>query len=203
MNKMVLTGLSHPGTFELEPGFNTLGRNPTNDFRVHDATVSSFHCEIVLNEDSILVRDLGSTNGTFVDGQSIQEGQLKPGQILRLGSAELRLDSHPLPEPTHIAIPELHAELPPSSEILPDGSLSCLNHRDVSAIVKCLRCQKLFCEDCVHILGLAGGKSRVFCPACSGPCEPLPGKSLPETAPKPKKQSLFGRLTQTIRIRLK
>jgi hypothetical protein len=29
MNKLVLAGLTHPGTFELEPGFNTLGRNPT------------------------------------------------------------------------------------------------------------------------------------------------------------------------------
>src|ERR1041384_425134 len=94
MNKFVLTGLTHPGTFELEPGFNTLGRNPTNDFRVHDVTVSSFHCEIVVSGDSILVRDLGSTNGTFIDGQPILEAQLNPAQVLRLGSAELRLDSH-------------------------------------------------------------------------------------------------------------
>ena len=99
MNKLVLTGLTHPGTFELEPGFNTLGRNPTNDFRVHDVTVSSFHCEIVVSEDSVLVRDLGSTNGTYIDGQPVQEAQLTSGQILRLGSAELRLESTPVTEP--------------------------------------------------------------------------------------------------------
>src|SRR3989442_5231449 len=110
MNKLVLTGLTHPGEFELEPGFNTLGRNPTNDYRVHDATVSSFHCEIVLSDESVLVRDLGSTNGTFIDNQPVHESQLKPGQILRLGSAELRLESQPVPAPAQIPVPELQVE---------------------------------------------------------------------------------------------
>src|SRR5436309_9463626 len=114
MNKLVLTGLTHPGAFELEPGFNTLGRNPTNDFRLHDVTVSSFHCEIVVSEDSVLVRDLGSTNGTYIEGQQIQEAPLQPGQILRLGSADLRLEQ-PLEtqEAARIAIPELKLEEPP------------------------------------------------------------------------------------------
>src|ERR1051325_3698159 len=175
MNKLVLTGVTHPGEFELEPGFNTLGRNPTNDYRVHDATVSSFHCEIVLSEDSVLVRDLGSTNGTFIDNQPVQEGELKPGQILRLGSVELRLLAQPLPEPAEISVPELKVEAPPESVTLPDGSISCLNHPDARAIVKCVKCEKVFCEECVHVLRLSGGKKRVFCPACSGNCEPLPG----------------------------
>src|SRR5438477_1167703 len=203
MSNLVLTGLTHPGTFELEPGFNTLGRNPTNDFRVHDVTVSSFHCEIVVSEDSVLVRDLGSTNGTYIDGQPIQESQLNPGQILRLGSAELRLERQPVSEPAHVAIPELKVEPAPSSATLADGSLSCINHREVRAMVKCVKCQRAFCEDCVHVLALAGGKTHAFCPWCSGPCEPLPGAAAPSVPLKPKKQSLFGRLTQTIRIHLK
>jgi len=202
MNKLVLTGLTHPGEFELEPGFNTFGRNPTNDYRLHDATVSSFHCEIVLSEDSVLVRDLGSTNGTFIDNQPVQEGQLKPGQILRLGSAELRLESEPVPEPVQISVPELTVETPPASVALPDGSFSCLNHQDARATVKCVKCEQMFCEECVHVLRLSGGQRRVFCPACSGHCEPLPGAPGSKSGQK-KKQSLLGRLTQTIRIRLK
>ncbi len=201
MNTFVLIGLTHPGDFELEPGFNTVGRNPTNDFRIHDVTVSSFHCEIVVSEDSILVRDLGSTNGTYIDGQPILEAQLKPDHILRLGSAEMRLESRPVPEPARVAIPELTVEQPPASAVLADGSLSCLNHPEIRAAVKCVKCQKHFCEECVHVLRLAGGKTRAFCPSCSGVCESLPGSS--EAALKPKKQSLCGRLTQTIRIHLK
>src|SRR5207247_9542426 len=110
MNKLVLTGLTHPGAFELEPGFNTLGRNPTNDFRVHDVTVSSFHCVFVGSEDSVLVRDLGSTNGTYIDGQPVQETRIEPGQILRLGSVELRLESQQVSEPPRVVIPELKFE---------------------------------------------------------------------------------------------
>ncbi len=200
MSKFVLTGLTHPGEFELEPGFNTLGRNPTNDYRVHDATVSSFHCEIVLSNDSVLVRDLGSTNGTFIDNQPVHEGQLAPGQILRLGSAELRLESQLMAEPVEISIPELKVELPPASVTLPDGSVSCLNHPDTRGIVKCVKCERVFCEECVHVLRLTGGKKRVFCPACSGHCETLPGSPAPKQR---RKRSLLGRLTQTIRIRLK
>jgi hypothetical protein len=203
MNKLVLAGLTHPGTFELEPGFNTLGRNPTNDFRVHDATVSSFHCEIVVSESSVLVRDLGSTNGTYIDGQPIHEAPLMPGQILRLGSAELKLDSQPVAEIPRITVPELKAEQPTPSTILPDGSTSCLNHRGIKATLKCVKCHKVFCEECVHVLRLAGGKIRAFCPSCSAPCEPLPGATLPTASAKSKKQTLFGRLTQTIRIRFK
>jgi len=203
MSKLLLTGLTHPGTFELEPGFNAVGRNPTNDFRLQDATVSSFHCEIVVSEDSVLVRDLGSTNGTYIDGQAIVEAQLKPDQILRLGSAELRLEEQPVAQPAPVAIPEVKAEQSPSSVALPDGSLSCLNHREVRAIMECGRCQKVFCVDCVHVLRLSGGKTRVFCPSCSGLCEPLPGTSFPDVPFKPKQQSFFGRLSQTIRIRWK
>ena len=204
MSKLVLTGLTHPGMFELEPGFNTFGRNATNDFRIHDATVSSFHCEIVVSEDTVLVRDLGSTNGTYIDGQQVQEAPLQPGQILRLGSADLRLEEEQASqEPARVAIPELKIDEPPASATLADGSLSCVNHGASRAIVKCLKCQRTFCEDCVHVLSLAGGKTRVFCPSCSGPCEPLPGASVAQVPLKPRKQSLFGRLTQTIRIKLK
>jgi len=81
----------------------------------------------------------------------------------------------PRREPVPIVVPDLKVELPPASVVFSDGSLSCLNHQDARAIVKCVKCEKAFCEECVHVLRLAGGKRRVFCPACSGHCESLPG----------------------------
>jgi hypothetical protein len=204
MDKLVLTGLTHPGGFELIPGFNTVGRNPTNDFRVPDSTVSSFHCEIIVSENlDVTVRDLNSTNGTFIDGQPIQESALNPGQVLRLGSAEVKLEKQEVAEPIHIAIPEIKVEPPPASVTLPDGALACLNHPEVRAGLKCVKCQKVFCNECVHLLKLSGGKTRVFCPSCSGPCELLPGAELGPLPAAAKKQSLLGRLTQTIQIHLK
>jgi len=204
MDKLVLRGLTHPGEFELSPGFNTLGRNPTNDFRVPDSTVSSFHAEIIVSEGlDAVVHDLNSTNGTFINGKPIQESSLSPGQVLRLGSAEVKLEKAAIAEPVHVAIPEMKVEPPPASVTLPDGALACLNHSEIRASLKCVKCQKVFCNECVHILKLSGGKTRVFCPACSGPCELLPGAELRPLPAAPKKQSLLGRLTQTIRIRLK
>lgn len=204
MDKLVLRGLTHPGVFELGPGFNTVGRNPTNDFRVPDSTVSSFHCEIIVTESGeVVVRDLNSTNGTFIDDRQIQEAPIRPHQVLRLGSAEVRLEMQSAEEPAHVAIPELIAEQPPASATLPDGSLSCLNHPETRATLRCAKCGDLLCDECVHVLRLTGGKTRVFCPSCSGHCEPLPGAPPPSASAKSKKSSLLARLSQTIRIRLK
>jgi pSer/pThr/pTyr-binding forkhead associated (FHA) protein len=59
-----------------------------------EASVSSHHCEILLKGNDVIVRDLGSTNGTFVNGEKVTtEAPLKPGQILRLGQLEMRLES--------------------------------------------------------------------------------------------------------------
>jgi pSer/pThr/pTyr-binding forkhead associated (FHA) protein len=204
MEKLMLKGVTHAGEFELTPGFITLGRNPTNDFRIPDSTVSSFHCELIVSEDlHVVVRDLNSTNGTFVDDQPAQESTIKPGQTLRLGSARLDLLSEPLSEPVRIAIPKLQAEPVPASVTLPDGSLACLNHSDTRASLRCVKCLKVFCPECVHILKLAHGQTRSFCPACSGRCETLPGATPADLPAAKRKPSLIGRLTQTIRIRFK
>jgi hypothetical protein len=198
MEKLVLKGITHPGSIELTDGLISLGRNPTNDFRVADATASSFHCELIICGNSILVRDLGSTNGTFIDGEPVQESILKPGQILRLGTAELLVEIQHPPENVRIAIPEITPPQNPIQTHLLDGSLACLLHPGVPAVVKCSRCEQAFCGDCVRSLRVQGGQTRLFCPNCSAPCDPI----APAKQPR-KKTSLLGRLTQTIRIRFK
>ena len=80
-------------SFDLRLGVNKLGRSLENDIRINQPTISTAHCEIIWMNDAVIIRDLDSTNGTFVDGQRIQESQLEPGQILRLGDVELFLDT--------------------------------------------------------------------------------------------------------------
>ncbi|MEW6161550.1 MAG: FHA domain-containing protein [Verrucomicrobiota bacterium] len=75
----------------LNEGLNRLGRHPWNDFPINDLSVSGSHCEITVAGDHITIRDLGSTNGTFIDDQPVSEAPLKPGQRLRLGNIELKL----------------------------------------------------------------------------------------------------------------
>lgn len=178
---------AHP--LELRPGVNRFGRRHDNDFRIDDPTVSNMHCEIQVRSDaSVVVLDLGSSNGTFIDGQQIRQETLNVGQSLTLGDVELVLE--PSPDIT-ISVPkweELRGEAPPVT--LPDGSVACANHAGVTAVQQCTHCQRVFCNACVHHLRRAGGKYLELCPVCSHRCDLLPG------AVKRRKRSLFARLQQ-------
>ena len=83
-----LTGLS----YELGTRWVTIGRGDKNAFQIVETSVSSQHCEVLLRGNELVVRDLRSTNGTFIDGKTVTEAALQPGQILRLGEVELRLE---------------------------------------------------------------------------------------------------------------
>ena len=94
MAKLVLlsqgmTGRSH----ELKVERTTIGRVEDNTFQITEPSVSSHHCEVLMRGSDIVVRDLDSTNGSFVNGERVTESVLKPGQILRLGQIEMRLET--------------------------------------------------------------------------------------------------------------
>lgn len=84
-----MTGRSH----ELTADKTSIGRVEDNAFTITDPSVSSHHCEVLLKGTEVVIRDLNSTNGTYINGEKISEATLKPGQILRLGQIELRLDT--------------------------------------------------------------------------------------------------------------
>lgn len=83
-----LTGRSH----ELKAERTTVGRVEDNTFQIPDSSVSSHHCEVLIKGSDVVIRDLNSTNGTFINGQQVTEAVLKPSQILRLGQVEVRLE---------------------------------------------------------------------------------------------------------------
>src|SRR6516162_6060492 len=94
MAKLVLLSAGLTGrTHELKGEKTTVGRVEDNMFQVAEPSVSSHHCEILLRGNDVVVRDLNSTNGTFINGEKIIESPLKPGQILRLGQIEMRLET--------------------------------------------------------------------------------------------------------------
>ena len=80
-------------TYELKVDRTTVGRVEDNAFQVPEASVSSHHCEILLRGDQVIVKDLDSTNGSYINGQKVSESPLKSGQILRLGQLEMRLET--------------------------------------------------------------------------------------------------------------
>ena len=68
-----------------------IGKSADNDLVLADDTVSRTHCEILHDTRGFLVRDLGSTNGTMLDGREVKEAYLTPGSALTIGSIELKL----------------------------------------------------------------------------------------------------------------
>jgi DNA-binding NtrC family response regulator len=70
----------------------TVGTHDGNHLVVVDPTVSRFHCEIVMTEEHALVRDLGSRNGTRVDGVPIREAYLRDGARLKVGQTQLKFE---------------------------------------------------------------------------------------------------------------
>ncbi|MFZ0826218.1 MAG: FHA domain-containing protein [Verrucomicrobiia bacterium] len=84
-----LNGRAH----ELNVDRTTIGRVEDNLFQIAEPSVSSHHCEVHLRGTEVLIRDLNSTNGTFINNEKIAESVLKPGQTLRLGNVELKLDA--------------------------------------------------------------------------------------------------------------
>ena len=90
MAKLVVSsGPARGREFELKPGINSLGRAFNCDFRLDDPSVSGAHAQIVVDAFSVTVKDLHSTNGTFINRSQIREGFLQPGQVVSLGGVEM------------------------------------------------------------------------------------------------------------------
>jgi pSer/pThr/pTyr-binding forkhead associated (FHA) protein len=78
-------------TFRILPGgIRTLGRATGADFIVDAPLVSRVHCRLTaLPGGDLEVKDLDSTNGTFINGQRIETARLTPGDRLGIGRVEL------------------------------------------------------------------------------------------------------------------
>ncbi|MGA4643848.1 FHA domain-containing protein [Limisphaera sp. 4302-co] len=101
MAKLVVLTEGFAGrAYELKGERITIGRLEDNTIQIAEPSVSSHHCEVLIQGQEIRVRDLQSTNGTFIDGEPVTEAVLKPGQVLRLGAVEMRLEADgPAPAP--------------------------------------------------------------------------------------------------------
>ena len=97
---------------ELKVDKTTIGRVEDNTLSIVEPSVSSHHCEVLLRGSEVVVRDLNSTNGTFINGEKVSESPLKPGQILRLGQIEMRLEPDTAPAPAKKKLPKTASPMP-------------------------------------------------------------------------------------------
>ncbi len=91
MKLVVTAGASKSGEITINPPM-TLGRSRDADLTLRHALISRKHCEIVESQGAIIVRDLGSLNGTYVGGQRINEAALTAGDELTVGSVTFRVE---------------------------------------------------------------------------------------------------------------
>jgi hypothetical protein len=177
---------------ELKLGPNRVGRSPDSDFQLLHPTISSLHAELVLSESGVVLRDLESTNGTFVNGQPVREVQLAAGQTVHFGDVELFVET----TEARVEIPEiLNAELSATGVSMPVDPSNCRRHPQVPATYQCTVCKETMCDGCVHRLRRKNGKiTLLLCPICSNGVELIGAK-------KPKKKSIFSRVGETVKMK--
>ncbi|WP_244231274.1 FHA domain-containing protein, partial [Saccharomonospora piscinae] len=76
-------------TYSLKQGGNVIGRGQDADFRLPDTGVSRRHLEVTWDGQSATLADIGSTNGTTVNGTPVQTWQLADGDVIRVGHSSL------------------------------------------------------------------------------------------------------------------
>jgi hypothetical protein len=124
-----------------------IGRDPASSVALNDVSVSRAHAEIFFQGGLAYVRDLGSVNGTFVDGSRVTNAALHDGQSVRIGSVGFiyRSATHAQQQTILIGDRPTAPEIPPRTMVqLPPG---------------------IFCRNC----GSSNRAAAAFCTKCGSP----------------------------------
>lgn len=85
----IIKGPQTGNTFELTDYETTIGRDPKNSIFLNDMTVSRSHAKIMLKPTGSIIEDLGSLNGTWVDGAIVNSAPLHDGSSVQIGTFTL------------------------------------------------------------------------------------------------------------------
>jgi pSer/pThr/pTyr-binding forkhead associated (FHA) protein len=90
---IILSEVMRGKTFELTKSLYTIGRTEDKDVCIADGTISTLHCELLVDGDSYIALDKNSTNGTRINGIRITEQRLCNSDILQVGGIEILYDA--------------------------------------------------------------------------------------------------------------
>jgi len=155
------------GEFDLRPGVNTVGRGADNDLSIDHESVSDHHCEIAVTTSGIVVRDLDSSNGTWIDTARVQEARLGPGQTLQLGEVQFALQ-------TAVRVGGKTAQ-PGVREIGP-ASRATVVRSPLPGSVYCTACDQWWTLSATREQRI-GMSVLHFCPQCARQCVAQPSAS--------------------------
>src|SRR5512144_1608034 len=116
MARLILMTAEGTQAVDLRP-VNSLGRHPNNTIQLLDKIVSKEHCIVEQRSEGYVLRDLGSLNGTYINGQRVQgEGPLRHGDEILLGATRGRFDDgsgRPMPPPMQYQVAAPAASMGP------------------------------------------------------------------------------------------
>jgi adenylate cyclase len=93
-----LVSLAGDQRFDLAPGRSVIvGRGVGSDITVYDPTLSRRHAELTAGPDGVMVKDLGSSNGTYVNGRRVTAARLTPNDSITFGKVGYQLEAAPPP----------------------------------------------------------------------------------------------------------
>ncbi len=100
--------------FPVKPGATTIGRKTDCDIRIPLSDVSRRHAEVVLDEDGPVLRDLGASNGTFLNNRRVSEEDLEAGDQIMIGPVvfTVKIDG----DPSDGDIVEIRSKVTPQSQ---------------------------------------------------------------------------------------
>jgi hypothetical protein len=162
---------------ELQPGSISLGRSEENDVLVEHPSVSSSHCRITVADAGTWLKDLGSTSGTFVNDELVEEARLRSGQTIRLGEVVMRFESEAIEDNPTPSNPPVPPRVAPLSVTASDSR--CKFHPQTPARFACAKCHGTFCDLCVATRHVQG-TSRPFCRHCGTECQALQPRLVPD-----------------------
>jgi len=87
----IVEGPSAGTTWQSQGDRCSIGSQQGNDVVIAEPTVSRFHCEIVVEDHRVRVIDLGSTNGTILDGVEVRDAYVRADSLIRIGSTTIQL----------------------------------------------------------------------------------------------------------------
>ncbi len=121
--------------FTLNSGPLVIGRKIDADLRIPVAEVSRDHCEITVNGDAVKLRDLGSSNGTFVNSRKVVEAVLKAGDRIAIGPVTFTLQIDGVPKRISPPAPATSTKpLPAAAEPPTVPSLGDLDEFDIDGL---------------------------------------------------------------------
>jgi predicted component of type VI protein secretion system len=105
-------------SFSITRDVTVIGRREDCDFRIPLGDISRKHCRLIKEDSLLKVEDLGSSNGTYVNGKRIHEAEVQPGDTIQIGPCVFvaQLDGEPADEQLHPYQPGEHKKTHESDE---------------------------------------------------------------------------------------